>query len=122
MMNNCDPPLMITFLLLLTSSCPALPLRTVTLPALCVAQRIYGGHYVTPNTHHVSCVPDFQVEVQLDSHKHKQKSPVKRALFLDSHQPLLQRSVRVRRGERVCNHTRIYLRVRPPCHHTYLNQ
>uniref|UniRef100_A0A7N8YC11 Integrin, alpha 5 (fibronectin receptor, alpha polypeptide) n=1 Tax=Mastacembelus armatus TaxID=205130 RepID=A0A7N8YC11_9TELE len=55
-------------------------------------------------------LPDFQVEVQLDSHKHKQKSAVKRALFLDSQQPLLQRNVRVRHGERVCNHTKIYLR------------
>uniref|UniRef100_A0A8C6M1Y9 Integrin subunit alpha 5 n=1 Tax=Nothobranchius furzeri TaxID=105023 RepID=A0A8C6M1Y9_NOTFU len=50
------------------------------------------------------------VEVQLDSHKHKQKGAVSRALFLDSQQPLLQRSVRVRRGERRCNHTQIYLR------------
>uniref|UniRef100_A0A665W0W2 Integrin, alpha 5 (fibronectin receptor, alpha polypeptide) n=1 Tax=Echeneis naucrates TaxID=173247 RepID=A0A665W0W2_ECHNA len=52
----------------------------------------------------------FQVEVQLDSHKHKQKGAVKRALFLDSQQPLLQRRMRVRHGERVCNHTKIYLR------------
>uniref|UniRef100_A0A665W175 Integrin, alpha 5 (fibronectin receptor, alpha polypeptide) n=1 Tax=Echeneis naucrates TaxID=173247 RepID=A0A665W175_ECHNA len=56
------------------------------------------------------CAPDFQVEVQLDSHKHKQKGAVKRALFLDSQQPLLQRRMRVRHGERVCNHTKIYLR------------
>lgn len=56
-------------------------------------------------------VPDFQVEVQLDSQKHKQKGAVKRALFLDSQQPLLQRRVTVRHGERVCNHTKIYLRV-----------
>uniref|UniRef100_A0A8D3DIN5 Integrin, alpha 5 (fibronectin receptor, alpha polypeptide) n=1 Tax=Scophthalmus maximus TaxID=52904 RepID=A0A8D3DIN5_SCOMX len=55
-------------------------------------------------------LPDFQVEVQLDSRKHKQKGAVKRALFLDSQQPLLRRSVRVRHGERVCNHTKIYLR------------
>uniref|UniRef100_A0A8C4FBD2 Integrin, alpha 5 (fibronectin receptor, alpha polypeptide) n=1 Tax=Dicentrarchus labrax TaxID=13489 RepID=A0A8C4FBD2_DICLA len=55
-------------------------------------------------------LPDFQVEVQLDSHKHKQKGAVKRALFLDSQQPLLQRSVTVRHGERVCNHTKIYLK------------
>uniref|UniRef100_A0A8C7WRL2 Integrin, alpha 5 (fibronectin receptor, alpha polypeptide) n=1 Tax=Oryzias sinensis TaxID=183150 RepID=A0A8C7WRL2_9TELE len=41
---------------------------------------------------------------------HKQKGAVKRALFLDSQQPLLQRSVRVRRGERLCDHTKIYLR------------
>uniref|UniRef100_A0A8C4F736 Integrin, alpha 5 (fibronectin receptor, alpha polypeptide) n=1 Tax=Dicentrarchus labrax TaxID=13489 RepID=A0A8C4F736_DICLA len=52
----------------------------------------------------------FPVEVQLDSHKHKQKGAVKRALFLDSQQPLLQRSVTVRHGERVCNHTKIYLK------------
>lgn len=58
-------------------------------------------------------VPDFQVEVQLDSHKHKQKGAVKRALFLDTQQPLLQRSVAVRHGERVCNHAKIYLRVCP---------
>lgn len=56
-------------------------------------------------------VPDFQVEVQLDSQKHKQKGAVKRALFLDSQQPLLQRRVTVRRGKRVCSDTKIYLRV-----------
>ncbi|XP_041801853.1 integrin alpha-5 [Chelmon rostratus] len=59
---------------------------------------------------HLPGILDFQVEVQLDSHKHKQKGAVKRALFLDSQQPLLQRSVTVRHGERVCNHTKIYLR------------
>uniref|UniRef100_A0A3P9QGB7 Integrin, alpha 5 (fibronectin receptor, alpha polypeptide) n=1 Tax=Poecilia reticulata TaxID=8081 RepID=A0A3P9QGB7_POERE len=53
---------------------------------------------------------DFQVEVQLDSHKHKQKGAVKRALFLDSQQPSLQKRVRVRHGDRVCDQTRIYLR------------
>uniref|UniRef100_A0A665W130 Integrin, alpha 5 (fibronectin receptor, alpha polypeptide) n=1 Tax=Echeneis naucrates TaxID=173247 RepID=A0A665W130_ECHNA len=59
---------------------------------------------------HLPGILDFQVEVQLDSHKHKQKGAVKRALFLDSQQPLLQRRMRVRHGERVCNHTKIYLR------------
>lgn len=58
-------------------------------------------------------VPDFQVEVQLDSSKRKQKSPVKRALFLNSQQPVLHRRMVVRHGEQVCNHTKIYLRVRP---------
>ncbi|KAG7221701.1 hypothetical protein INR49_000068 [Caranx melampygus] len=53
---------------------------------------------------------DFQVEVRLDSQKHKQKGAVKRALFFDSQQPLLQRRVRVRHGDRVCNQTKIYLR------------
>lgn len=72
------------------------------------------------NIHHamnahlcVLLVPDFQVEVQLDSNKHKQKSVVKRALFLDSQHPLLQRRVVVQHGKRVCSNTKIYLRVRP---------
>lgn len=68
------------------------------------------------NIHHAMnahlCVPEFQVEVQLDSYKHKQKGAVKRVLFLDSQQPLLHEKVMVRHGERVCNHTKIYLRVR----------
>lgn len=59
---------------------------------------------------HLPDVLDFQVEVQLDSNKHKQKGAVRRALFLDSQQPSLQRIVRVRHGERVCNNTKIYLR------------
>ncbi|KAM9343737.1 integrin alpha-5 [Pholidichthys leucotaenia] len=59
---------------------------------------------------HLPAKLDFQVEVKLDSHKHQQKGAVKRALFLDSQQPLLQRSVRVHHGERICNHTKIYLR------------
>uniref|UniRef100_A0A3Q3X3U8 Uncharacterized protein n=1 Tax=Mola mola TaxID=94237 RepID=A0A3Q3X3U8_MOLML len=59
---------------------------------------------------HLPGILDFQVEVQLDSQKHKQKGAVKRALFLDSQQPLLQKIVRVRRGDRVCNHNKIYLR------------
>lgn len=57
------------------------------------------------------CVPGFLVEVQLDHLKHMQKGGVKRALFVDSQQPMLQRSVRVRSGERVCHETKIYLRV-----------
>ncbi|XP_067096941.1 integrin alpha-5 [Osmerus mordax] len=52
----------------------------------------------------------FQVEVQLDRLKHKQKGAVKRALFLDSQQAVLQKSVRLRNGERVCQDTKIYLR------------
>ena len=55
--------------------------------------------------------PDFQVEVQLDRLKHKQKGAVKRALFLDSQQAVLQKRVRLRNGERVCQDTKIYLRV-----------
>ncbi|XP_031650343.1 integrin alpha-5 [Oncorhynchus kisutch] len=52
----------------------------------------------------------FLVEVQLDHLKHMQKGGVKRALFVDSQQAMLQRSVRVRSGERVCHETKIYLR------------
>uniref|UniRef100_A0A3B5QRY5 Integrin, alpha 5 (fibronectin receptor, alpha polypeptide) n=1 Tax=Xiphophorus maculatus TaxID=8083 RepID=A0A3B5QRY5_XIPMA len=59
---------------------------------------------------HLPANLDFQVEVQLDSQKHKQKGAVKRALFVDSQQPLLQKRVRVRHGDRVCDQTRIYLR------------
>ncbi|XP_032413425.1 integrin alpha-5 [Xiphophorus hellerii] len=59
---------------------------------------------------HLPANLDFQVEVQLDSQKHKQKGAVKRALFLDSQQPLLQKRVRVRHGDRVCDQRRIYLR------------
>uniref|UniRef100_A0A673CI09 Integrin, alpha 5 (fibronectin receptor, alpha polypeptide) n=1 Tax=Sphaeramia orbicularis TaxID=375764 RepID=A0A673CI09_9TELE len=53
---------------------------------------------------------NFQVEVLLDSRDHKKKGAVKRALFLDSQQPSLHKSVRVRHGERVCDHKKIYLR------------
>uniref|UniRef100_A0A3Q3A848 Integrin, alpha 5 (fibronectin receptor, alpha polypeptide) n=1 Tax=Kryptolebias marmoratus TaxID=37003 RepID=A0A3Q3A848_KRYMA len=59
---------------------------------------------------HLPANLDFQVEVQLDSHKHKQKGAVKRALFSDSLEPLLQRSITVRHGERLCEHKKIYLR------------
>uniref|UniRef100_A0A8C5BRY3 Integrin, alpha 5 (fibronectin receptor, alpha polypeptide) n=1 Tax=Gadus morhua TaxID=8049 RepID=A0A8C5BRY3_GADMO len=53
---------------------------------------------------------DFQVELQLDSQKHQQKGGVRRALFLDSHQASLLRSLRMRRGERSCHDAKIYLR------------
>lgn len=59
---------------------------------------------------HLPEVLDFQVKVQLDSRDHKKKATVKRALFLDTQQPRLQRSVRVRRGQRTCDHKMIYLR------------
>uniref|UniRef100_A0A8C5C5T3 Integrin, alpha 5 (fibronectin receptor, alpha polypeptide) n=1 Tax=Gadus morhua TaxID=8049 RepID=A0A8C5C5T3_GADMO len=52
----------------------------------------------------------FQVELQLDSQKHQQKGGVRRALFLDSHQASLLRSLRMRRGERSCHDAKIYLR------------
>jgi len=57
------------------------------------------------------CAPDFQVEVQLDSHKPQLKGGVRRALFLDSHQASERLSVTMNRGERTCYDTKIYLRV-----------
>ncbi|KAM8862945.1 integrin alpha-5 [Spinachia spinachia] len=65
---------------------------------------------ITADGKHLPDIIDFQVEVQLDSNKHKQKGAVRRALFLDSQQPLLERSVSLRHGERVCQNTKIYLR------------
>ncbi|KAM6977225.1 integrin alpha-5 [Aplochiton taeniatus] len=53
---------------------------------------------------------DFQVEVQLDSLKNKQRSAVRRALFRDSQQSVLRRNVRLHFGERVCHDTKVYLR------------
>ncbi|KAK7884942.1 hypothetical protein WMY93_028065 [Mugilogobius chulae] len=59
---------------------------------------------------HLPDVLDFQVEVQLDSRDHKKKGAVKRALFLETQQPRLQKSVRVRHGQRTCDHKMIYLK------------
>lgn len=52
----------------------------------------------------------FRVEVQLDSVKQKQSKAVRRALFLDSQQPSLHRSLVLPKGARRCHETRIYLR------------
>uniref|UniRef100_A0A8C7RDX7 Integrin, alpha 5 (fibronectin receptor, alpha polypeptide) n=1 Tax=Oncorhynchus mykiss TaxID=8022 RepID=A0A8C7RDX7_ONCMY len=78
-----------------------------TIPVSCVNLSFClsaNGKYLPDNL-------GFLVEVQLDHLKHMQKGGVKRALFVDSQQPMLQRSVRVRSGERVCHETKIYLRV-----------
>uniref|UniRef100_A0A6Q2YUP1 Integrin alpha-2 domain-containing protein n=1 Tax=Esox lucius TaxID=8010 RepID=A0A6Q2YUP1_ESOLU len=77
-----------------------------TIPASCVNLSFClaaDGKYLPDNL-------SFQIEVLLDRVKHKQKGGVKRALFVDSQQALLQRTVRVRNGEAVCHQTRIYLR------------
>ncbi|XP_036844456.1 integrin alpha-5 [Oncorhynchus mykiss] len=77
-----------------------------TIPVSCVNLSFClsaNGKYLPDNL-------GFLVEVQLDHLKHMQKGGVKRALFVDSQQPMLQRSVRVRSGERVCHETKIYLR------------
>lgn len=52
----------------------------------------------------------FRVEVQLDRLKQKQKTAVRRALFVDSQQPSLIRSLAVPNGARRCHETKIYLR------------
>ncbi|KAI1897056.1 hypothetical protein AGOR_G00079190 [Albula goreensis] len=50
----------------------------------------------------------FAVEVQLD--RLKQKGAVKRALFVDSQQAVLQKTFRVGNGGRICHDTKIFLR------------
>uniref|UniRef100_A0A8C5N9J3 Integrin alpha-5-like n=1 Tax=Gouania willdenowi TaxID=441366 RepID=A0A8C5N9J3_GOUWI len=55
-------------------------------------------------------ITNGNASVPVSCHKQKQKGGERRALFFDSQQPSLQRNVRVRHGERVCNHTKIYLR------------
>uniref|UniRef100_A0A669AYR6 Integrin, alpha 5 (fibronectin receptor, alpha polypeptide) n=1 Tax=Oreochromis niloticus TaxID=8128 RepID=A0A669AYR6_ORENI len=84
---------------ILTSGNSSIPVSCVNL-SFCISA---DGKHLPKNL-------DFQVEVQLDSHKHKQKGAVKRALFLDSQQPLLSMTVRLSHGERECQHKRIYLR------------
>uniref|UniRef100_A0A6Q2X7T6 Integrin alpha-2 domain-containing protein n=1 Tax=Esox lucius TaxID=8010 RepID=A0A6Q2X7T6_ESOLU len=68
-----------------------------------------------PTHRHRQCLPECQPHDDQPRGKdlfvkHKQKGGVKRALFVDSQQALLQRTVRVRNGEAVCHQTRIYLR------------
>uniref|UniRef100_A0A8C1L353 Integrin alpha-5-like n=1 Tax=Cyprinus carpio TaxID=7962 RepID=A0A8C1L353_CYPCA len=48
--------------------------------------------------------------VQLDRLKQQQKGAVRRALFLDSQLPALQRTLTVPNGARVCSDTKIFLR------------
>ncbi len=57
------------------------------------------------------CVVEFDVEVQLDRLKQQQKGAVRRALFLDTQLPTLQRTLTVPNGARVCSDTKIFLRV-----------
>uniref|UniRef100_A0AAQ4Q1D6 Integrin, alpha 5 (fibronectin receptor, alpha polypeptide) n=1 Tax=Gasterosteus aculeatus aculeatus TaxID=481459 RepID=A0AAQ4Q1D6_GASAC len=77
-----------------------------TIPVSCVNL----SFCITADGKHLPDTIDFQVEVQLDSNKHKQKGAVRRALFLDSQQPLLEKSVSLRHGERWCHNPKIYLR------------
>uniref|UniRef100_A0AAR2LER1 Integrin alpha-2 domain-containing protein n=1 Tax=Pygocentrus nattereri TaxID=42514 RepID=A0AAR2LER1_PYGNA len=52
----------------------------------------------------------FNVEVQLDRLKQKQKGVVRRALFLDTQQANLQRNLKVPNNAKFCHETKIYLR------------
>ncbi|XP_056130834.1 integrin alpha-5 [Lampris incognitus] len=83
----------------ITSDNTSIPVSCVNL-SFCLSA---DGKYLPDNL-------DFQVEVQLDSHKHKQKGAVKRVLFLDSQLDSLQKSVRLHRGKRICHDTKIYLK------------
>uniref|UniRef100_A0A673FZ94 Uncharacterized protein n=1 Tax=Sinocyclocheilus rhinocerous TaxID=307959 RepID=A0A673FZ94_9TELE len=58
----------------------------------------------------IYCIPEFNVEVQLDRLKQQQKGAARRALFLDTQLPALQRTLTVPNGARVCSDTKIYLR------------
>ncbi|KAG9330001.1 hypothetical protein JZ751_028286 [Albula glossodonta] len=60
----------------------------------------------------------FAVEVQLD--RLKQKGAVKRALFVDSQQAVLQKTFRVGNGARICHDTKIYLRFRDKLSSIYI--
>ncbi|KAM3872562.1 integrin alpha-5 [Diretmus argenteus] len=84
---------------MVTDGNSSMPVSCVNL-SFCISA---DGKYLPDNL-------DFQVEVQLDSHKHKQKGAVKRALFLDSQQAVFQKIVSVHHGERECHDTKIYLR------------
>ncbi|MEQ2206139.1 hypothetical protein XENOCAPTIV_023978 [Xenoophorus captivus] len=53
----------------------------------------------------------FELFSLLDSAKQNQKESVRRALFLESQQPTLVKTLNLTNGERFCCETKIYLRV-----------
>ncbi|MBN3297644.1 ITA5 protein, partial [Amia calva] len=57
---------------------------------------------------HLPDILEFLVEVQLD--RLKQKGAIKRALFIDTQQPTMKKTLLVRNGARNCSDTQIYLR------------
>uniref|UniRef100_A0A8C2EMB2 Integrin alpha-5-like n=1 Tax=Cyprinus carpio TaxID=7962 RepID=A0A8C2EMB2_CYPCA len=65
---------------------------------------------LSANGKHLPNHLEFNVEVQLDRLKQQQKGAVRRALFLDSQLPALQRTLTVPNGARVCSDTKIFLR------------
>ncbi|KAL1020694.1 hypothetical protein UPYG_G00003440 [Umbra pygmaea] len=83
----------------ITNGNTTVPVSCVNL-SFCISA---NGKYLPDNL-------DFVVEVQLDRVKQKPKGGVKRALFLDSQQAVLQKNTRVLNGERTCHQTKIYLK------------
>uniref|UniRef100_A0A673FXU6 Uncharacterized protein n=1 Tax=Sinocyclocheilus rhinocerous TaxID=307959 RepID=A0A673FXU6_9TELE len=65
---------------------------------------------LSANGKHLPNHLEFNVEVQLDRLKQQQKGAARRALFLDTQLPALQRTLTVPNGARVCSDTKIYLR------------
>uniref|UniRef100_A0A671N8B8 Integrin alpha-5-like n=1 Tax=Sinocyclocheilus anshuiensis TaxID=1608454 RepID=A0A671N8B8_9TELE len=65
---------------------------------------------LSANGKHLPNHLEFNVEVQLDRLKQPQKGAVRRALFLDTQLPALQRTLTVPNGARVCSDTKIFLR------------
>ncbi|XP_065141466.1 integrin alpha-5 [Paramisgurnus dabryanus] len=65
---------------------------------------------LSANGKHLPNHLEFNVEVQLDRLKQQQKGAIRRALFLDTQLPSLQRTLTVPNGARVCSDTKIYLR------------
>uniref|UniRef100_A0A8C9S7A2 Integrin subunit alpha 5 n=1 Tax=Scleropages formosus TaxID=113540 RepID=A0A8C9S7A2_SCLFO len=65
---------------------------------------------LSANGKHLPDVLEFVVEVQLDSMKQRQKGAVRRALFIDTQQPMMKRRLQLANGARACHQTKIYLR------------
>ncbi|XP_051517666.1 integrin alpha-5-like [Myxocyprinus asiaticus] len=65
---------------------------------------------LSANGKHLPNHLEFSVKVQLDHLKLQQKGAVRRALFLDTQLPSLQRTLTVPNGARVCSDTKIFLR------------
>uniref|UniRef100_A0A8C1ZT61 Integrin, alpha 5 (fibronectin receptor, alpha polypeptide) n=1 Tax=Cyprinus carpio TaxID=7962 RepID=A0A8C1ZT61_CYPCA len=65
---------------------------------------------LSANGKHLPNHLEFNVQVQLDRLKQQQKGAVRRALFLETQLPALQRTLTVPKGTKVCSDTKIYLR------------
>uniref|UniRef100_A0A8C1ACW3 Integrin, alpha 5 (fibronectin receptor, alpha polypeptide) n=1 Tax=Cyprinus carpio carpio TaxID=630221 RepID=A0A8C1ACW3_CYPCA len=65
---------------------------------------------LSANGKHLPNHLEFNVQVQLDRLKQQQKGAVRRAQFLETQLPALQRTLTVPKGTKVCSDTKIYLR------------